>query len=166
MYRYANPGNTIASATSVCSGGSVTLSLQNSTTGSGVSYQWQDSPDDAVWTNIGSGGTSSTHITNPINTPTYFRCEVTCSTGPATGFSNSQLISLATPPVGGTASGPSTGTTYQNIAYNVSGQWQDSPDNSTWTNIGSGGTSSTHITNPIVSPTYFRNEVTCSTGPL
>ncbi|MBK9174970.1 MAG: fibronectin type III domain-containing protein [Flavobacteriales bacterium] len=35
-----DPGNTEASANPVCSGAPLTLSLQNATTGSGVSYQW------------------------------------------------------------------------------------------------------------------------------
>jgi hypothetical protein len=39
------PGNTVAASTSVCSGSSASLSLQNSTPGSGVSYQWKSAPD-------------------------------------------------------------------------------------------------------------------------
>ena len=121
------PGNTVASSSTVCAGGSVNLSLQNPTVGTGVTYQWQSSADNITYSNV--AGTLSTYTTNPLVSNTYFRGEVTCSTGPSIGYSNSQLISITTPPVGGTASGPLTGVTYQNLAYSVTGttgnlQWQ------------------------------------------
>lgn len=87
------PGNTVASTTSVCYGGGTTnLSLQNLTSGTGVTYQWQSSPDNSGWSNVATGGTSSTY--SPfVTTPTYYRCAVTCSG--STAYSNSQLISVS-----------------------------------------------------------------------
>lgn len=71
------PGNTLASATSVCAGSNVSLSLQNATLGSGVTYQWQSSPDGGSYTDIASA-TSSTY-TGVFNAATYYQCNVTCA---------------------------------------------------------------------------------------
>jgi hypothetical protein len=77
------PGNTLASATSICLGNSVTLSLQNSTPGNGVQYQWKESADGITFTNI-SGATSSTHVATPSATDVVSMCAVTCLNGPVT----------------------------------------------------------------------------------
>jgi hypothetical protein len=87
-----SPGNTVASSTTACYGGSsITLSLQNTTSGTGVSYLWQSSSDGNTWSNIASGGTSDTYSPT-VSNPTYFRCGVTCSGN--TTYSNSQLITI------------------------------------------------------------------------
>ena len=70
-----DPGNTISSSSSACSGVNFTLSLQNTTPGSGVTYQWQSSLNGLdSWTNL---GTASTQVTSQT-AATYYRCEVTC----------------------------------------------------------------------------------------
>lgn len=89
------PGNTISTATSVCPGSSFTLTLQNSTSGSGVTYQWQSSPDGVAWTNI-TGATNSSYSTTHGAT-TQYRCQVTCSGN--TGISTPVTVGL-TPPSG------------------------------------------------------------------
>ena len=73
------PGNTIASATSVPSGTTVNLSLQNATTGSGLTYQWYSSTTSATgpWTTIGSA-TNATYST-AVSVQTWFYCVVTCA---------------------------------------------------------------------------------------
>ncbi|MDD2636821.1 MAG: hypothetical protein PHW82_15115 [Bacteroidales bacterium] len=71
-----DPGNTIASANPVCVGNDFTLSLQNFTSGSGITYQWQSSPDNALWTDI---GTSDANLTTSIGEKTFFQCVVTCT---------------------------------------------------------------------------------------
>ncbi len=70
------PGNTISSVAGACSGSSFNLSLQNSTSGSGVTYQWQSSPDGVNWTNF---GTSAASQTVSQTAATYYQCLVTCS---------------------------------------------------------------------------------------
>ena len=100
------PGNTLASINPVVSGSSTVLSLQNATTGSGVTYQWQSSPDNNTWTNVASAGTSATYTATPTSA-TYYRCNVTCSGN--TGASNSLLVNLTYC----NSTGPSTqGTDY------------------------------------------------------
>ena len=72
------PGNTFTSAATAVPGGTVNLSLQNTTTGSGVSYQWQSAPTSTgTWTNI-SGATAETY-TATVTSNTWYQCVVTCS---------------------------------------------------------------------------------------
>lgn len=71
------PGNTIASAASVCPGSTVTLSLQNQTIGTGVTYQWESADDAAFTLNVQTLGTLPIQTANPT-TPTYYRCLVDC----------------------------------------------------------------------------------------
>ncbi len=84
------PGNTIATPGSVVSGGTTVLSMQNATSGSGVSYQWESSTNNTSWTTI-SGASSSTY-TATVTANTYYHCIVTC--GGSSGTSNSVLVSL------------------------------------------------------------------------
>ena len=90
------PGNTLASSTTVCAGSAVSLSLQNSTSGSGVSFQWQESDDNSSWNNFGTSSPSATFTLG--TTPKYFQCIVTCSGDPNPGISNSVLVSINTTP--------------------------------------------------------------------
>ena len=85
------PGNTISSAASVCPGVNFSLSLQNATSGSGVTYQWQSSADGSTWTNI--AGANSPGLTRNQTAATFYRCQVTCSGN--TGNSSSLLVALA-----------------------------------------------------------------------
>lgn len=86
------PGNTIASAASVCNGSNVNLSLQNSTIGSGVTYQWQHSDDNSNWVNFGTSSPSASFTMGA--TAKYFQCIVTCSNDPNPGISNSVLVGV------------------------------------------------------------------------
>ena len=88
------PGNTISSLASVCSGISFDLSLQNTITGSGITYQWQSSPDGITYSNI-VGATSSTYTTTQT-VATYYYCEVTCASGPNSALSTPLLVGLTT----------------------------------------------------------------------
>lgn len=89
-----NPGNTIASNTSVCLNESIDLSLQNAIPGTGISYQWKKSTDGINYTNMPSAN-------NPfvngyvITEPTYFVCDVTCLNGPVTVTSNPVFVDFA-----------------------------------------------------------------------
>ncbi|MCX7742962.1 MAG: PKD domain-containing protein [Flavobacteriales bacterium] len=70
-------GVVTASANPVCAGSGFTLSLTGSSTGSGLSYQWQESATGSNFTNI-VGATNNTYSTS-IFTQNYYRCVVTCS---------------------------------------------------------------------------------------
>lgn len=72
------PGNTIASTTTVCPAIPFNLSVQNQTTGLGVTYQWQTATAvGGPYTNV-TGATSST-LTTSQSVATYYRLQVTCS---------------------------------------------------------------------------------------
>ena len=74
-----NPPNistTLVSPASICGAGSVSLSLNGITFGSGQTYQWQSSSNNSNWTNL-SGQTGQT-ATASISAATWFRCLVTC----------------------------------------------------------------------------------------
>ncbi|RWW98871.1 Ig-like domain-containing protein [Flavobacterium cerinum] len=87
------PGNTIASTNAICAGASVTLSVQNATLGSGVTYQWQSSPDNVTYTDIALA-TSATYVTTPLAS-LYYQLKVTCASGPATGTSTPVQITFS-----------------------------------------------------------------------
>lgn len=85
------PGNTISSANPACTGSSFTLSLQNSTLGTGVTYQWQSADDVSFTVNLTYLGTNPTE-TATQSTQKYYRCQVTCSGN--TGTSNPLLVTM------------------------------------------------------------------------
>lgn len=60
-----------------CSAYSTALSLSGNSSACGLTYQWQSSPDNSTWTNIG-GATSITY-TPTVSSTTYYQCVVTCT---------------------------------------------------------------------------------------
>ncbi len=124
-----SPGNTIASVNPILNGSSTVLSLQNTTSGTGVTYQWKSSADNITFTNI-SGATSATYSASPT-VSTYYVCDVTCSGVTTTSNSvqvnmvtcytpnslTSSTISYQTATIGWTA--PATGTSPANYEYEV-----------------------------------------------
>ncbi len=89
------PGNTISDVSGFCSSATVNFSLQNQTFGSGVTYQWQSSTDNASWSNV---GTSIPTYSATVSSDTYFQCVVTCP-GFTAASSISKQIVLASPEV-------------------------------------------------------------------
>jgi hypothetical protein len=87
-----NPGNTLASQTTVCGGNSVTLRLQNVVVGEGITYQWQSSATGSNYSDINGAMATSCSVTPGENT--YYRCNVTCSFSSSTVASNPIQITL------------------------------------------------------------------------
>ena len=87
------PGATIVSTAVICAGESVNLSVQNTTTGSGVTYQWQSSADGVTYADI-TGATATTYTTVPAAS-LYYRLSVTCSAGPATATSTPVQVTFS-----------------------------------------------------------------------
>lgn len=110
------PGNTVSSAPlGACPGVNFTLSLQNTTSGTGVTYQWQSASAAAgPWTNI-TGATASTYTTSQT-VATYYRCNVTCSGN--TGTSTALLAPMA-PTSACYCLPPSTSCTASDVITNV-----------------------------------------------
>lgn len=71
-----NAGTATASSGSVCSTTNFTLNLSGASTGvTGLTYQWQSSPDGSTWSNI-SATTASAVVSQ--TTTTYYQAVVTC----------------------------------------------------------------------------------------
>lgn len=157
------PGNTIASTNAICLGTSVTLSLQNLTTGSGLSYQWFSSPDGVTYSPIATA-TNPTYSTTPTE-PTYFMCEVTCATGPSTTASTPVQITFANE-VTATVPGTRCGTGTVNL-----GAAPSAGSTINWYANATGGSSlasgSTFTTPSIATTTtYYAAATTASAGSL
>ena len=80
-------GTALASAASICTGTSTTVSLSGNT---GSSIQWQQSIDNSGWSTVsgGSGGTTSTYTTAALSSGLYYRAQVTngvCSVANSSG---------------------------------------------------------------------------------
>lgn len=110
------PGNTIASAASVCAGSNLTLSLQNQTSGSVVSYQWYVSTDGV---NYSPAGTNSNSFTTTQSVASYYYCDVTCSVGPTTTASTVVMVGMNAPTTCYCTPTYSTGTTAGDYAQSV-----------------------------------------------
>lgn len=79
------PGATAATVTSICAGTSSSTILSFPPVPfSGLSYQWQSSTDNINWSS--NGPTTATWTATPTVT-TFYRCQVICSNGGASGFS-------------------------------------------------------------------------------
>ena len=75
------PGNTLSTLSSACSGVEFILSLENTFTDFGISYQWQSSQDGIDFVNI-DGATSPTLLTSQTQT-TFYQALVTCNVNTA-----------------------------------------------------------------------------------
>ena len=88
-------GTTVSTANPACSGVSFTLSLTGATIGSGITYQWQSSPNGSGYTDIG-GATNPTYTTSQT-TATYYRCRVTCTASGQSANSTGLQITMNPP---------------------------------------------------------------------
>ena len=91
-------GTTVASTTTIatCAGGTTNLSLSGASSGCGISYQWQSSPDGATWSNV-SGQTSTTY-TPSLTSSTYYQCYITCSNSGLTHTTTAIEVTLPAGP--------------------------------------------------------------------
>jgi hypothetical protein len=85
--------------TTACAGASFTLTTVGTTMAGGLVYQWQSSPDGTNWTDVtgGIGGNTTTFITPPLYSTTYFRLEVTCGASPSV-YTNGVEFDIAVSP--------------------------------------------------------------------
>ncbi len=142
------------------------------------SYQWQSSPDNSNWLDIG-GANGPNFAPGALSTTTYFRRLVTSGfcgpRAPTASVAITVLPALAAGSIAAnqtvcagraaaplTSTAPATGGT-GTFAY----QWEASLDNTTWTAI-SGATGAAFAPGPLTATTYFRRRVqsgTCTTAP-
>ncbi len=109
------PGNTISTVSTICPGVPFGLSVQNGTSGSGITYQWQSSTDGVTYTNI-SGATNNSYSTSQSAT-TWYQLVVTCTGSGQSGTSTPVQV-LLTPPSGCYCSSTATSSADEDI-FNV-----------------------------------------------
>jgi len=138
--------------------------------GAGLTYQWYSN---SVASNTGgtliANATSSTYTpsTNSVGT-SYYYCIVSGSCGSSITSNPSGAISVISSSLSGTASASTSNicigntTTLNLVNYLGTIQWQQSLDNSSWSNVtgGSGATSSSYTTPVLNTTTYYRAIVT------
>jgi len=71
-------GTTLATATTVCTGATVSLSLQGASYGTGQTYQWQESTDGITFTDI-AGATNPTYVVASVQATRTYRARLTCT---------------------------------------------------------------------------------------
>lgn len=80
-------------AGAACSGLPFNLSVTGASFGSGLTYQWESSPDGSTWTPIPSATAATLSISQGANT--HYRRKITCSG--QDGFSTSLLVTTTAP---------------------------------------------------------------------
>jgi len=111
-----NPGTIHTQDSLPCAGDSVFLRLHGLTE-TGLTFQWEQSPDGSTYTGIG-GAIDSTYSDTIYHT-TWFRCAVTCVSSGSTVYGAArQIVVSGLAPTGGSISWGHTGTTYH---YSVTG---------------------------------------------
>ncbi len=144
--------------------------------GSSYTYQWQSSPDNSTWNNIG-GAAGTSYSPGLLTSTIYYRVKVSCNgqdaysavmittvqppLGPGTIYGDNlpPLLTYNTSP--GTLHGtsPSNGNCSGNYQY----QWETSSDGSSWGPMfGANGTD--YNPGNLLVTTYFRRKVTCSSA--
>lgn len=143
--------STTQNPSTLCGSQLVNLSLQNSTTASGISYQWQSSTDGITYNNI-SGATGTTYVGSPSQN-TYYRCNATCAFGPSTIASTPVQVTFST------AMGTTTPGTTCTASTPVSLEATAASGVITWYNSATGGlplaTGGTYSPSPATTTTYY-----------
>ncbi|PQJ08783.1 hypothetical protein CJD36_022560, partial [Flavipsychrobacter stenotrophus] len=106
-----NQGTVAVGTSTICSGATTTLTLGSATTGSGISYKWQQSANGTTWSDVstGTGFTALTYSTPALSTSTFYRCQTTCSNSATTVTStNSPSVTVVPNPSAGTITGGSS----------------------------------------------------------
>jgi parallel beta-helix repeat protein len=153
------PGTAVVSVTPVCPNASFTLNLTNNSIGDGQTYQWQSSPNNTTWTNIGAATTATAYTTSQtVNT--YYRAGVKCNSGTIVYSASVYVVSPSL--VSGTY-------TINNALPTGSGNFQTFTDAISFIRCGVNGpvvfnvatnTYSEQVTIPIIAGTSVTNTVT------
>ena len=85
-----NPGNTMATADTVCPIDIFVLTLQNNVAASGITYQWQSSPDSTTWSDL--DGENEAILTTSQAASAYYRCMISCTNDSSSSYSNPVLV--------------------------------------------------------------------------
>lgn len=148
-------GTITAGQNTVCGGTNNTSLVLADYTGT---IQWQSSSDDILFSDI-IGATSSSYTATNLTAATYYRAVVksgSCSSTATVGH----LIDVSAAPIAGSVLGGGAFCAGENALLTASDyfgdiQWQSSPDNTIFTNIGGANAAIYNVTN-IAGTTYYR----------
>jgi hypothetical protein len=168
-YWYYSGGFNAGSVTgdqTICTGGTPSgfTNSGSGTTGNYIQYQWQSSPNNSTWTDIG-GANAATYGPGVLTSTTYYRrlvraVQLCNAYEVASNVITVTVLPLPTVAASGTVticSGSSTTVSAVGSGGFGSGsyQWQSSPNNITFTNIG-GAMSPSYSTPALSATTYYR----------
>ncbi|GHN02364.1 hypothetical protein WSM22_38530 [Cytophagales bacterium WSM2-2] len=163
-----DPNPTSTSITYYCNSTAYTL---NSSPPTGVEWYWQTSID-GTSTSLGHSAT----ITRTTTDPFYLRARALDGTWSANSLSFTTVTIVDWPTQGGsigsstticssTAPGTLTNTSSAQSGDGiVSYQWEQSLDNTNWSNVSSGGNSATYSPGSLSSKTYYRRKASAICG--
>lgn len=91
---FPTTSTTVVSPASICVTGNVSLSLGATipTGGTGITFVWQSSPNNATWTDIATTYTPTYSTTTPITASTWYRCKVRCNTTDVLTSTSAQAV--------------------------------------------------------------------------
>jgi len=166
-----NAGSASATPASPCPGNTTVISATGLTIGSGISYQWEESPDGiGSWASVvgGTGATTAAYTTTAINATRYFRLTTTCSTGPST---NSTNVVTVNPSAGSFAEDFSSGSittncwsqsgtgTAANLRYNAASAFGVGTGSIIWDFFTQSANATLIYTSPVITPTSAGQEI-------
>ena len=168
--------------TTICSGGTHSMSVTASNGTPSLTYQWEESDDNGgtdAWSNAvgGIGATTSAYTTPALASTIYYRVVVSasgngCTTATSAGVAVTVVPDpiITTPPTGTTICSGGThsmSVTASNGTPSLTYQWEESDDNGgtdAWSNAvgGIGATTSAYTTPALASTIYYRVVVSAS----
>jgi hypothetical protein len=177
----APSGNTIVGPSTVCAGSQATLTLAQTYTNSGITYQWQSSGTSSVGPFGPPLGSSNTLVTPTLQANTFYLVTITCTNSSQStnavhtvsvvscptacvGFPPSGSVSPASQTIcAGASASMSVGNNYANIS-GLAFQWlvsgsQSGPFNPV---TPPGGTSSAYVTGTLSGNAYYQAVITCT----
>ncbi|MES2515144.1 MAG: GEVED domain-containing protein [Bacteroidota bacterium] len=92
-----NAGNATSTQTAVCQNVNYTLDLINNEQASGISYQWQSSPNASTWTNLGAPQNTIPYFVTTQSVTTHYRCVITCTSAALSGTSTAVTVNQNLP---------------------------------------------------------------------
>ena len=160
----------ISADQTICEGGTPSAFTDVAATGDGIiTYQWKDSPDGIVFTDI-AVATGAVYTPGVLTQDTWYKRVVTSTLNGTpcvkeTNMVRVTVINFAPGAISAdqTICNNTVPSTFTSVAASGDGvktyQWQNSPDNITWTNI-PGATSATYTAGVLTADTYYRRLVT------
>lgn len=85
-------GAAVSTSTSVCSNSPYTLNLTGTSAATGMSFQWQSSPNGTTWSNLGSAQLYVPYTVSTQTATTHYRCIVTCTTSAMSSTSTPVVV--------------------------------------------------------------------------